>query len=255
MKIAYNQANAFKSFYSQRQDIEEKAKSGKMNKNGGTKNKTAAGLTLAASIAGAVIPLAVYNARHGKLNKMKDVFTRSESTVKDKITVSSGIIDVENIKQIGISVTGSILGGLAAGFATDKNKENRKSKVQEGVYGFLNCMIPMGIITAADTIIKRKEIKTGILGKTALIAGGITSGMFLSNKVANGVNKAVFNKGKEDGFEKRKMKPTDCLVHADDVLGVLVMSKVPYVKEFGKLLPLIYSHVGYETGTKQKQEQ
>ena len=159
-------------------------------------------------------------------------------------------MEVKDIKQIGLSVTGSILAGLGAGFAVDKNKENRTKKVKEGIYGFLNCMIPMGIIAGAEHIAEKNNIKTNILGKAAIVAGGIVSGMFISNKLSNGINKTIFKNDKEN-FEQREMKLSDTIVHADDIIGVIAMSKVPFAKQMGKVIPIIYSHVGYETGTQE----
>ena len=159
-------------------------------------------------------------------------------------------MEVKDIKQIGLSVTGSILAGLGAGFAVDKNKENRTKQVKEGIYGFLNCMIPIGIIAGAEHIAEKNNIKTNILGKAAIVAGGIVSGMFISNKLSNGINKTIFKNDKEN-FEQREMKLSDTIVHADDIIGVIAMSKVPFAKQMGKVIPLIYSHVGYETGTQE----
>ena len=83
-----------------------------------------------------------------------------------------------------------------------------------------------------------------------MVIGGVTGGVFVANKVANGVNKAIFKEEKQEKFEKRKVKPTDFLVHMDDVIAVMVMAKVPFANHIGKALPFIFTHVGYETGTK-----
>ncbi|MDO5437016.1 MAG: hypothetical protein Q4F80_02340 [bacterium] len=243
MKITNISSNTFKSFNSQREEIEAKLNDRKKTEK---RNKA----VLAASVAGALIPLALYNAKRGKAAEIRDVFEKEGSKLKDKVLASTKIFEVEDIKQIGVSVTGSIGAGLLAGTIGEKNKDNKKAKYKEGLYGFLNCMIPMGIITGAEALVSKKGIKTGILGKAGIVAGGIAGGMLLSNKIANGINKAVF-KEEDDKFEKREMKPSDCLVHLDDVLGVMVISKVPFAKQAGKVLPLIYSHVGYETGSKE----
>ncbi len=243
MNINNISQNTFQSFNKQKINLE--AETEKKEKN---KNKA----ILMASVAGAIIPLALYNIKKGKLSEIKDTFQSQNSKLKDKILAPTEILEVENIKQIGISVTGSILASLGVGLHNEKNQENKKSKYKEAIYGFLNCMIPMGIITGTEAILNKKHIKTGIIGKAATVAGGVIGGMFISNKVANGLNKAIFKE--EDKFEKRNMKPTDCLVHMDDILGVMVISKVPMAKQFGKVLPAIYSHVGYETGTKSSKK-
>lgn len=245
MKITNSSNSAFKSFYNQRQEIKDKAEANIKLK----ESKTATAVAVA-SLLGATVPLAIYNAKKGKMGEFKDVFQKTDSKLKEKVNAITGFVEVKDIKQIGLSVTGSILAGLGAGFAVDKNKENRTKKVKEGIYGFLNCMIPMGIIAAAEDIAQKHNVKTNILGKAAIVAGGIVSGMFISNKVSNGINKAFFGKD-ESNFEQRQMKLSDTIVHADDIIGVIAMSKVPFAKQMGKVIPLIYSHVGYETGTQE----
>lgn len=245
MKITNNSNSAFKSFHNQGQEIKDKTEAKIKLK----ESKTATAVAVA-SLAGAIVPLAVYNAKNGKLDNLKDVFQKEGSKLKEKANAITGFVEVKDIKQIGLSVTGSILAGLGAGFAVDKNKENRTKKVKEGIYGFLNCMIPMGIIAGAEHIAEKNNIKTNILGKAAIVAGGIVSGMFISNKLSNGINKTIFKNDKEN-FEQREMKLSDTIVHADDIIGVIAMSKVPFAKQMGKVIPLIYSHVGYETGTQE----
>ena len=245
MKITNNSNSAFKSFHNQRQEIKDKTEAKIKLK----ESKTATAVAVA-SLAGAIVPLAIYNAKNGKLDNLKDVFQKEGSKLKEKANAITGFVEVKDIKQIGLSVTGSILAGLGAGFAVDKNKENRTKKVKEGIYGFLNCMIPIGIIAGAEHIVEKNNIKTNILGKAAIVAGGIISGMFISNKLSNGINKTIFKNDKEN-FEQREMKLSDTIVHADDIIGVIAMSKVPFAKQMGKVIPLIYSHVGYETGTQE----
>ena len=246
MKITNNSNNAFKSFHNQRQEIKNKTEA-KIN----LKESKVAGAVAAASLAGAIIPLALYNAKKGKLSEFKDVFQKESPKLREKIDALTGFIEVKDIDQIGLSVTGSILAGLGAGFAVDKNKDNRTKKVKEGIYGFLNCMVPMGIIAGAEHIAEKHNVKTNILGKAAIVAGGILTGMFAANKLSSTINKTVFKEDK-DHFEQRKMKLSDTIVHADDIIGVVAMSKVPFAKQMGKVIPLIYSHVGYETGTQSQ---
>ena len=44
----------------------------------------------------------------------------------------------------------------------------------------------------------------------------------------------------------------DLLVHSDDLIEMLVLLKIPFVKQLqiDKILALIYAKCGYETGTK-----
>ncbi len=209
-------------------------------------------LIAAASFVGATLPLALYNIKKGNCSQIKDTFQNVNSKTKDKAFSLLKLVDVDNIKQIGLSIGGAILASVGMGVALDKNKENRKEKAKEGIYGFLNCMIPMGIISTAEFVLRKNNIKTGVLGKVGMIAGGVGGGMFINNKVSNKINKEIFGKNDKD-FKERKMKPTDCLVHFDDILGLFVISKIPYVESLGKILPLIYTHSGIEAGSKKKE--
>lgn len=247
MKITNDSVGAFRSFYRQRQEIKNKTEVKKENKDRQISKVAVA--VAAASLIGATVPLAIYNAKKGKLDNFKDVFQKKSSPLKEKVKAATGFLEVKGIEQIGLSVTGSIFGGLGAGLLTEKDEKSRTSKIKEGIYGFLNCMVPIGIIAGAERIIEKKNIKTNILGKAAVVAGGIVSGMFISNKLANGINKNFISKDKEN-YKEREIKLSDTIVHADDIIGVIAMSKVPYAKHIGKVIPVIYSHVGYETGTK-----
>ena len=59
-------------------------------------------------------------------------------------------------------------------------------------------------------------------------------------------------KFKEDKDGIRKFHPKDFLVHADDMVEMLVLLKIPFAKQLhiDKLLALIYAKCGYETGIK-----
>lgn len=236
--------NVFSSFYKQRETLTKRASVLPRPKENDGKLKKAVAV---ASLVGATVPLALYNIKKGKLKETADIFANEASTIKDKVLGSFNILEVENIKQIAVSLLGSITAGTVIGNALDNNKENKKARYKEGLYGTFNTLIPMGIITGAHAIMEAKNIKPNLLGKAGLILGGITSGMILSNKVSNKINKTIFHDDKKE-FKERKMKLTDCLVHLDDILGVLVISKIPFAEQIGKILPLIYAHVGYEAG-------
>ena len=243
MKINNVSPEAFKSFYTQRKELQTGID--KKNKEK-TKKEATHKLTVAASLAGAFIPLMIYNAKKGSADKIKDTFQKSSSTIKDKAKAALGLIQVSSPKQILLSVTGSILGGLAAGISMDKNKENRNSKYKEAIYGFANCLVPIGLITGAEKVAKNMGKELTLPLRAGIVAAGVAGGMVAANKISNTVNKHIF---KEENFEERKTKPTDILIHADDILGVMAISGVPFAKQLGMTLPLIYSHVGYESGT------
>lgn len=240
MSVNVNPQNVFGDFELARQNYEHTSTKK-------IKNKTKA--VAAASLAGAVIPLALYNIKRGKINDIKDMFSKDSSMLK-KAGALTGLFEVDGIKGILTSISGSILAGLAVGNAGEKNISNKKARRKEALYAFMNCMIPMSIISAVEYGLEKKNIKTGIFGKAAMVIGGVLGGTFVANKVANGINKIIFKEEEKEKFEKRKIKPTDYLVHMDDVLAVMVMAKVPGAQHLGKALPFIFTHVGEEVGNK-----
>ena len=111
-----------------------------------------------------------------------------------------------------------------------------------------NITVPTLLVAGILKFMQSKKLDKGI-GKFAPVILGLGAGIPIANKISNTVSKKIF---KDDKGEERKFKPKDLLVHSDDLIEMLVLLKIPFVKQLqiDKILALIYAKCGYETGTK-----
>ncbi len=74
--------------------------------------------------------------------------------------------------------------------------------------------------------------------------GGVLVGMYGAVSISNVICDPL------DKLPDRKLTLLDCLVNVDDALGVLVLTKFPFVGKLHleKLLPFIYAYCGYRAG-------
>lgn len=154
----------------------------------------------------------------------------------------SDIIDINyGLKEVLTISSASIFGGVVSGIIADK-KVNKKRKINEGVFQFMNATIPTllvgGGMKLLEDNVKYKDSKVvkAITTATALIAG-----MPLAAFVSNLVNDP------KDKEPDRKLTLKDSLVNIDDALGALVVAKVP-IFGLDKLLPAIFAWCGYRAG-------
>ncbi len=144
---------------------------------------------------------------------------------------------------IGLS-TASIVGGVLSGIAADK-KSNKKRKVQEGVFQFMNATVPTLLVGGAMKLIednvKYKESKKV---KVAAIITGLIAGMPLAAFISNIINDP------KDKEPDRKLTLKDSVINMDDALGALVVAKIPVVEHLhlDKLMPVIFAWCGYRAG-------
>lgn len=148
------------------------------------------------------------------------------------------------LPQILTLSTASILGGVVSGIAADK-KANKKRKVQEGVFQFMNATIPTLLVGGAMKLIednvKYKESKPV---KVASIATGLIAGMPLAAFISNIINDP------KDKEPDRKLTLKDSIINMDDALGALIVAKVPIVEHLhlDKIMPAIFAWCGYRAG-------
>ena len=135
----------------------------------------------------------------------------------------------------------SVLGGVATGMIGENNQSVKK-KLKEGVFQFLNAAIPTwiigGVLKLPESSLRYNNVPTKIFS----VLGGLAVGMFGAVKISN----LLFDP--KDKEPDRKLTFKDCLVNSDDVLGALVLAKVPLIDKLGKFLPLVYSYCGYRAG-------
>lgn len=190
-----------------------------------TKVKIAVG-----AISGTALPLVLF-ARHQKLDLKKlSSFFKLEYGLKEMVGVSCG----------------SILGGTLAGMAFDK-KNTKKEKMDEGVFQFLNAVVPPSIIAGLIKAVKKsgdKALSESKMLKTGIFATGILGGMPIAVKAANFINDP------KDKLPDRKLGVLDAIVNIDDAIGALVLADFPCIKQLHleKLLPIIYAWCGYRSG-------
>lgn len=172
-----------------------------------------------------------------------------------------------NPKEILTLGSASVIGGAAAGILADK-KEHRKTKYKEGVYQMIaNVASPIAFIGVFDKLyskvapkIKLPQLKPNTeLNKTintfikaapnfAVVSAGLITGVTAGAAIANKIVSKVFRQK-----EKKDVSFTALGYHVDDIVtSASVADKTGFLqKSLGKFIPLIFTVLGYETGTKR----
>lgn len=192
------------------------------------------------ALSGALIPvLAISKIRNGKFSF--DIF-ESESLKKSLATV------------LTVS-TSAITGGLIGGLTQAKTTEDKKAKVRESLFDISTVAIPATITTALLGLSKKMNIQKTWPKVIAPIIG-IGAGMPACQKLSGVVEKKIINGDKPETekqkIKERKLKPQDYFVHIDDLLALMLLTRVPIASKIHaeKILPLIYAWCGYESGSK-----
>ena len=187
-----------------------------------TKAKIAAG-----SIAATLVPMIYFAKKQNGLKKILDIF-KIKYELKEVIALSSA----------------SIAGGALTGIAVDK-KTNRKQKINEGVFQFMNATVPTMLVGGAMELIKDNEkYKNSKPVKVAAIVTGLIAGMPLAAFISNIINDP------KDKEPDRKLTLKDSIINMDDALGALVVAKIPVVDKLHleKIMPAIFAWCGYRAG-------
>lgn len=210
-------------------------------------NKKIDSVILASTIIGSLIPILLIRKYQGKTF---DITTLKGLDAKSKVNAILKSFKINyDLKEMLLCSTGSITGGLFGGLLFNKN-ENKKSKIKESIFQFNNIAIPTSIVAGLLKLInKSKSPNKGSL-KIVSILAGIIIGMPLAATVSNNINNKIIDK---DNQNVRKLKLKDCFVHVDDLLGGLVLAKIPFADKLHveQALPIFYGICGYEAGTKK----
>lgn len=186
-------------------------------------NKTKA-LTAAGSIVATLLPMIYFAKKQSGLKKFTDLF---------KINY--------DLKEVLVLSSTSIGGGVLSGLAFDK-KTNKKRKINEGVFQFMNATVPTLLVGGAIKLLKDNvKYKDSKPIKIASIATALIAGMPLAAWISNIINDP------KDKEPDRKLTLKDSIINMDDALGALVVAKVP-VFGLDKLLPAIFAWCGYRAG-------
>lgn len=235
--------NVFKNFPSQCQNSEVIKPS--ENTNLSIKKKLNIPV-IASTTAGTLLPILLirkYQNKEITPNTLKDL-----TGIKKAKAVFNSFNLEYGLKEMILTASGSILGGFTGGLLTDK--QNKKTKIKESFYQFTNIAVPTTIVSGLLGLTNKGSLSKKVWPKVISVLGGIGVGMPLAATISNEINSTFIDK---DNTQKRKIKLKDCFVHVDDLLGTLVLAKVPLADKIhaDKILPVLYGMCGYESGTKQ----
>ena len=149
-----------------------------------------------------------------------------------------------HLKEVLALSTASIVGGAVTGIAVDK-KANKKRKVQEGVFQFMNATVPTLLVGGALKLLEdNTKYKNSKPVKVAAIVTSLVAGMPLAAFLSNMINDP------KDKEPDRKLTLKDSIINMDDALGALVVAKVPIVEHLhlDKFMPAIFAWCGYRAG-------
>lgn len=189
-----------------------------------TKTKIVVG---SGSVIATLLPMIYFAKKQHGLKNLKDLF-KVKYELKEVLALS----------------TASIAGGVISGVAADK-KSNKKRKIQEGVFQFMNATIPTALVGGAMKLIEDNvKYKDSKRVKVAAIATSLIAGMPLAAFISNIINDP------KDKEPDRKLTLKDSIVNMDDALGALVVAKIPVVQNLHleKVMPAIFAWCGYRAG-------
>lgn len=159
-------------------------------------------------------------------------------------------IDIDyGLKEILTVGYGGLAGGLVGGLI-DKKEPKKLDKIQEAVYQSMNVAFPAVLVAGAMKMCEKIPNLNNSVSKFSASAIGMFIGINLAVKLANKVDNKIFDKYNIE--PDRKFKKKDIVVHVDDLVGALVLAKIPFAEKFhvNKIIPLIYSWCGFHVGEK-----
>lgn len=199
-------------------------------------NEKASVLAVAGAILGSLIPMVVIAKKQKpelKVNNFKNLMK---------------FIDVEyELKEILAVGLGGVFGGLLGGL-NDPHEKNKLKKLEEGTFQAMNLLIPTYIVTKSMDFCKSKNSLNNGWAKAGATLGGVLIGVNTAVLLSNAIDKKVFNK--YECNPDRKFRSRDLVVHIDDLVNALVVSKSSIAKklQLNKFLPAIFTWNGYEVG-------
>lgn len=154
---------------------------------------------------------------------------------------------------------GSCLGGLAGGFMIDKDKRNRKAKLQEALLQIANVSLPIifvarmakGGMALGQKFFEKRPNATTYRSKIPKAIGamiGLFTGVWVSNIVANKINEKIFRQGKG-----RPVQLSDFSAHVDDfcMAARQIDDKSKWIHKITMCIPLALLVPGNEVGNKK----
>ncbi len=200
-----------------------------------------------ASGAGIALSLALIKKNKGiKIGELKD---KGLSEKIGKIWKSFDIdYDAKDLFTMAISSVGA---GLLYGFAKneDKTPAGNREKLKEATHALATFAIPTALTTATLGLLNKTKVANGALKQIIPVIVGVGAGMPIAHEATNFLNKKM-----DKNSPHRRMKIQDYFIHIDDIIAVLILSRIPFAKKIqaGRLLPIIYGMLGYEVATKKE---
>ncbi len=174
--------------------------------------------------------------------------------------------DEKDVLLIG---TNAVLGGLAGGLITDRDKDNVVPKLREATHQLVgNTLFPVSFVALGNKILEKTNFKLPqinsnskmanianiflkALPKSVMTLSALFGGAAVGNKIVNSVNNKIF---KEE--VKHSVAPEDMLVHTDDICFAtsMLLKDSPKISSFtNAILPATFLVSGAKTGMQQKQ--
>lgn len=179
------------------------------------------------SVIGTAVPL-VYFARkqNGQINSLKKLFN-----------IKYGLPEMTGI------AAGSITGGVLFGMMGE-SAQKRKKKFNEGVFQFMNAVLPPVVVAAYLAVTKNNKFLNKPCNKLIGMIGSLAAGMFFGAKASNIITDP------KDLYPDRRLNMKDAIANMDDVVGGLILAKFPLIDKLHieKTIPFIYGWCGYRAG-------
>lgn len=193
-------------------------------------------LAVVGAILGAAIPTIII-AKKQKPNLKIDSF----KNLMEFINIKYGR---DEFLTVGL---GSIVGGLLGGL-NDRHEKNKLKKLEEATFQTMNIAIPTVLVTESMKFCDNRKALNNGWAKAAATLGGVIIGVNTAVILSNMIDKKVFNK--YECNPDRKFRSRDLVVHVDDLVGALVISKWSFAEklQLNKFLPAIFAWNGFEVG-------
>lgn len=193
-------------------------------------------LALIGSIAGVLTPVLLIGHKKNpkiKLDSLKNIYQSTNFSY-----------ELPEILKVGC---GGVIGGLIGGLL-DKKEKGKLNKIEEATYQIMNITFPAVLVSGGIKLCEQNKITNKSPIKLLSSAIGMIIGVNAAVKASNKLDDVYFDKYNID--LDRKFKKKDLIVHVDDLIGSLVLAKIPLADKIHaeKLLPLIFTWSGFHVG-------
>ncbi len=146
-------------------------------------------------------------------------------------------------EMLGVAFS-AISGGVVGGVLTS-NRRKHERKLDEGIFQFSMVAVPALAVTGVMNICENSKKLNNIPAKIGGTILAMAAGWQAAVKFANFVSDIDNNE------PDRKLKFKDAIASVDDLIGILLLTKVKAIKKMKleRVLPAIYAFCGYKAGT------